>query len=131
VHNLKEYHSHGEAGSVDLKEVEADRKRIALILATYSAADRFNLDETSLFALYVFQYFSVVILTLARSAPPDRGLTLQQMSGKKKEKFCLTIALLCNADGSKFFPPIYIGKSKRPHCFRPDTRSKRVLLSKQ
>jgi len=40
------------------------------------------------------------------------------MSGKKKEKFRITIGLACNADGSEKFDPIYIGKSKKPRCFK-------------
>ena len=43
------------------------------------------------------------------------------MAGKKREKFRITIALACNADGSKCLPPIYIGKSKLPHCFKKRT----------
>jgi len=39
------------------------------------------------------------------------------MSGKKKEKFRITIGFTCNADGSEKLPPIYIGKSKQPRCF--------------
>jgi len=39
------------------------------------------------------------------------------MSGKKKEKFRITLGLACNADGSEKMPAIYIGKSKQPCCF--------------
>jgi len=45
---------------------------------------------------------------------------MKQMSGKKKEKFCLTIGFACNADGSEQLPPIYIGKSKKPWCFKKE-----------
>lgn len=55
------------------------------------------------------------------SAPPDRGLASKQMSGKKKEKFRITIAFACNADGSERLPPIYIGKAKKPRCFKRQT----------
>jgi hypothetical protein len=45
------------------------------------------------------------------------------MAGKKKEKYCITIAFACNADheGSEHLPPIYIGKSKHPQCFKKQT----------
>ena len=33
------------------------------------------------------------------SGSPDRGLTMQQMSGKKRVKFWITLELACNADG--------------------------------
>jgi len=39
------------------------------------------------------------------------------MSGKKQDKFRITIGFACNADGSERLPPIYIGKSKQPRCF--------------
>ena len=39
------------------------------------------------------------------------------MSGKKQDKFRITMGLACNADGSEKLPPIYIGKSKQPRCF--------------
>jgi len=43
------------------------------------------------------------------------------MAGKKREKFRITIAFACNADGSEHLPPIYIGKSKLPCCFKKRT----------
>jgi len=43
------------------------------------------------------------------------------MAGKKKEKFRITIAFACNADGSERLPPIYIGKAKKPRCFKTQT----------
>ncbi|KIJ07369.1 hypothetical protein PAXINDRAFT_90515, partial [Paxillus involutus ATCC 200175] len=93
--------THGEAGSVDTDAVAIERARVQKILATFPPKDRFNFDETSLFAL----------------APPDRGLATKQMSGKKKEKFRITLGLAANADGSEKLPLIYIGKSKKPRCF--------------
>lgn len=51
------------------------------------------------------------------SAPPDCGLASKQMSGKKSNKFCITVTFACNADGSERLPIFYIGKSKRPWCF--------------
>jgi len=39
------------------------------------------------------------------------------MSGKKKDKFRITMGFACNADGSEKMPPFYIGKSKQPRCF--------------
>ena len=51
AYGLREYHRHGEAASVDLVAVEAERTRLRSILAKYAPKDRFNFDETSLFAL--------------------------------------------------------------------------------
>jgi hypothetical protein len=47
------------------------------------------------------------------------------MSGKKKEKFRITIGLACNADGSEKFDAIYIGKSKKPRCFKNNSPEQR------
>jgi DDE superfamily endonuclease len=43
------------------------------------------------------------------------------MNGKKKDKFCITLAFACNADGSERLLPIYIGKAKKPQCFKGQT----------
>ncbi|KIN96797.1 hypothetical protein M404DRAFT_162208, partial [Pisolithus tinctorius Marx 270] len=92
---------HGEAGSVDPSAVEAERTCIQKILATFPLKDQWNFDDTSFFAF----------------APPDCGLTMKQMSGKKKEKFQITIGIATNADGSEKMPLFYIGWSKKPRCF--------------
>jgi DDE superfamily endonuclease len=71
-------------------------------LAPFSKRNRWNYDESALFAF----------------APPDRGLATQQSSGKKKSKFRITLGFACNADGSEQMPLMYIGKSKMPRCFK-------------
>ena len=48
TYKLKERRRHGEAGSVDPLEVEAERERIRLILAAYQPKDCWNVDESSL-----------------------------------------------------------------------------------
>lgn len=52
------------------------------------------------------------------SAPPDRGLSTEQMSGKKKDKFRITLGFLCNATGTEKFPIFFIGRYKSPRCFK-------------
>jgi hypothetical protein len=101
-YGLKERRCHGEASSVDLVSVESERKRVREILAAYSKRDRWNFDESALFAF----------------APPDRGLATQQFNGKKKSKFRITIGFACNADGSETMPPLFIGKYQNPRCFQ-------------
>jgi len=54
TYRLKEYQWHGEAGSADPEAVEAERKRIQGVLASFAERDRWNFDETGLFALWVF-----------------------------------------------------------------------------
>jgi hypothetical protein len=51
AYKLKERRRHGEAGSVNLADVEAERKRMGDILTKFHPDDRFNFDETGLFAL--------------------------------------------------------------------------------
>lgn len=46
---LREYRRHGEAGSVDLAAVAAERVRMQNILSEYAERDRFNFDESGLF----------------------------------------------------------------------------------
>lgn len=78
TYHLQERRRHGEAASVDLTAVKDEQQRIATILAKFAPRDRWNFDETSLF-----------------SAPPDRGLARKPMSGKKKDKFRLTLGFAC------------------------------------
>jgi hypothetical protein len=108
-YKLKERHRHGEVGSADPAAVEAERVRIREVLAGFSPRDRWNFDETGLFAF----------------APPDRGLATKQMKGKKKDKFQITLGFACNADGSEKMPAVFIGKSKKPQCFKKRTPEQR------
>lgn len=48
---MKERRKHGEAASVNLQDVKAERERMANILKPFAARDRWNFDESSLFAL--------------------------------------------------------------------------------
>jgi DDE superfamily endonuclease len=40
------------------------------------------------------------------------------ISGKKREKFRITLAFACNATGTEKMPIFYIGYSKQPRCFK-------------
>jgi len=61
-----EVRKHGEAGSVNIEIVKKEQARIKELLARFRPEDRWNVDESALFAF----------------APPDRGLARRQMSGK-------------------------------------------------
>jgi hypothetical protein len=71
------------------------------LLSKFAKKDCFNGDETGFFVF----------------AAPDRGLATEQMSGKKKDKFRITVLFGCNSDGSEKLPPLYNGKYKQPRCF--------------
>ncbi|KIK11434.1 hypothetical protein PISMIDRAFT_122719 [Pisolithus microcarpus 441] len=102
TYNIREHQRHGEAGSVNLTNVEAEQKQCQKILAQYAPWDHWNFDKTSPFPF----------------APPDWGLATKQMGGKKKDKFHITVGLACNADGSEKFEPLFIGRSRKPRCFK-------------
>lgn len=51
AYGIKEYRRHGEAASVDLATVEAERDRLKTVLTKYAPQDRFNFNETSFFPL--------------------------------------------------------------------------------
>jgi hypothetical protein len=51
------------------------------------------------------------------STPPDCGIASKQMSGKKSNKFHITVGFMCNATGTEKWPIFYIGKSKQPWYF--------------
>lgn len=63
-------------------------------------------------------YLTTLTSSYLISAPPDRGLATHQMSGKKQDRFRITLGFACNADGSEKLEPIIIGRSKMPRCFQ-------------
>src|SRR5258706_10774232 len=101
MYKLKEMRKHGEAGSVDIATVEVEQARMKELLARFRPEDRWNMDESALFAF----------------APPDRGLAQRQMCSKQANKFRITIAFACNSDGTEKKDLFFIGKSKKPRCF--------------
>ena len=48
---------------------------------------------------------------------PDHTLATRRLSGRKKDKERITIALCANADGSHKLDPLIIGKFAKPRCF--------------
>ena len=104
-YGLKEYRQHGEAASADLQDVINEQVKLKEINARYKPEDRFNCDES-----YVNPF-----------NPPDRGMATHKISGKKKNKFRVTILFACNATGTKRLPLFFIGKSAKPRCFQKKT----------
>ncbi|THU88660.1 DDE-domain-containing protein [Dendrothele bispora CBS 962.96] len=99
TYKIKEYRYHGEAGSVDLEVVAAERKHIKEITMQYTKWDMFMTDRTGLIL-------------------PDCGLATKQMSEKKSNKFQITVLVTCNADGLEKVKCFFIGKSKQPQYFK-------------
>jgi hypothetical protein len=92
-----------------LADIEAERMHMREVLAWFSKRDRWNFDESSFFAF----------------APLDHGLAMQQMNGKKRSKFWITVGLACNADGSEKLPIFFIGKARHPRCFKKTSAADR------
>ena len=78
------------------------KSRIQELLKDYKPCDIYNMDETG----------------LCYRRPPDKGLATKQMSGVKGDKTRITLAFTVNADGSDIRKPLFIGRARRPHCFR-------------
>ncbi|EJD52793.1 DDE-domain-containing protein [Auricularia subglabra TFB-10046 SS5] len=101
-YGIKEHRRHGEAGSVDPAAAATERERLQPIIAKYEPDDVFNGDEGALFTY----------------APPDRGLSTKALSGKKAQKFRITLFFVCNSTGTQKEPLMYIGKYQKPRCFK-------------
>ena len=116
---IKEYHRHGEAGSVDCNAVETERKHIQELSKKYAPKDRFNADKTGLFPKLLIILFNFQFDAYNNNCrtPPDCGLATKRSSGKKMDKFHISLLFACNANGSEKLPVLYIGKSKKPICF--------------
>ena len=101
-YGLKEHRFHGEAASANSEDIASERARLKEVNIRYKEEDQFNLDES-----YINPF-----------NPPDRGMATHKISGKKKNKFQITITFACNATGTEKLPPFFIGKFKKPHCFQ-------------
>ena len=91
----------GEADSADMTKVEAGRSELQRVLKGYHPDDIFNLDETGLFY----------------RLGPNYTLATSKVSGTKKSKDRITVALTTNATGSTNIKPFVIAKVHRPRCF--------------
>lgn len=104
-HGFKQVSAHGESGSVNSEEIPAQRDAIRERLKGVPLADIYNMDETGLFYCLA----------------PDKTIAQRQVEGSKKSKTRVTVALMCNADGSDKREPFIIGHAKKPRCFQKKT----------
>ena len=74
-------------------------------IAQYEARDVYNMDETGLFY----------------NLAPDTTISHRQIEGSKKDKTCLTIAFICNADDTDRLSSLFIGHAGKPRCFNKKT----------
>ncbi|GBO12743.1 Tigger transposable element-derived protein 6 [Araneus ventricosus] len=95
----------GESGDVDCETVDDwIENQMPDLIKGYKQKEIFNADETGLF------YNLLPSKTLATKSDTCHG--------GKKSKVRLTVLLCANADGSEKLPPLIIGKSKKPRCFK-------------
>jgi|GEM_PF-1216312 len=93
---------HGEAGSVDNTVIINSFPLLQEKCAEYPLDRIYNMDETALF--YRLE--------------PDYSLATERLTGRKKNKERISIALCANADGSHKLNPLVIGKYAKPRCFK-------------
>lgn len=110
-HQMRARMQHGEAASADLEGSQERMEELREICKPYESRDILNMDETGLFW----------------KATPDKTIAQENLSGKKKEKERITVALTCNADGSEYFEPWIIGKSQNPRAFKKGHKATRGL----
>lgn len=105
--SLRSFNLHGEAASIDINvdSIQNRLQELRDIIAEYEPRDVFNLDETGLF------YNQIIKRTYAK----------ERISGTKIRKERITVVLMCNADGSFKFDPVFIGKAEKPRCFKKKT----------
>lgn len=102
-HGVKSYNIFGEAASANTSpEAERRMEELRALCQEYDSVNILNMDETGLFW----------------KSTPGKTLATEQVSGKKKEKDRITIAVTCNADGSEYYPLWIIGRSQNPRCFK-------------
>jgi hypothetical protein len=114
---------HREAESSDQTAIDEVLPLLRSKCASYPLERIYNMDETGLFYRYVFIFYlklrnTVFTLLFFRRLEPDQTLAIKRMSGRKKNKEYLSIALCANADGSHKLNPLIIGKFAKSQCFK-------------
>ncbi|KZT59276.1 DDE-domain-containing protein, partial [Calocera cornea HHB12733] len=104
-HNLKEWHFHGEAGLVPPADVNSAVQHLCTLTNQFAPEDIFNMDESG----------------LNDRMPPDQGLASQQCSSMKGNKHWISLVFTANLTGMEHLPPMFIGHSFQPWCFKKKT----------
>jgi DDE superfamily endonuclease/Fission yeast centromere protein N-terminal domain/Tc5 transposase DNA-binding domain len=100
-HQVQDYHTHGEVGSVP-EQAHIEMRSIRTLCGEYKEEDIYNMDTTGLFWRY----------------SPSSGLSSQPQAGIKKDKARITLTLCTNFTGSDRLPVWIIGKAQQPHALR-------------
>jgi transposase len=122
----------GEAASADETAIAEVLPMLHDTCALYPLERIYNMDETGLFYRYstvldfiliIFQLILSLTYMILR-LEPDQTLATQRLSGRKKNRERLSIALCSNANGSHKLNPLIIGKFANPRCFKNTQISK-------
>nr|CCA26103.1 jerky putative [Albugo laibachii Nc14] len=98
---LKSRRTHGKAGSFKTTAIENERRVLQAVTSLYDKKEIYNMDETAYF------YCSI----------PGKTISKNRISGRKKIKKGLTVAVTSNADGSTKIPLLFVGTARQPRCF--------------
>jgi len=105
-HNIGRLRTHGQSGDVDQSALPAQRQHLVQQLARFSAADRYNCDESGLVFNKRPQSSNVRL---------DKG---KQLRGGKDDKVRITTFHIINETGTDKRKIWVIGRAERPHAFR-------------
>ena len=100
---------HGEAGDVNISELEPTINRLRSQLGKYDPKNVFNADETA-------QYYRALPFTTYIAPSENRQTARGSKALRAKDR--LTLMLCVNATGDCKIEPLVIGSAKNPHCFR-------------
>ena len=101
-HSIKKYKRHGEAADVNTDANNEAIYNLQVWTSLYPLSDIYSMDESGL-------YWKMV---------PDVSLSTQQLSGNKKAKARVSIAVLANGGGTERPRMWVIGSAKQPRCFK-------------
>nr|CCA22152.1 hypothetical protein TRIADDRAFT_5525 [Albugo laibachii Nc14] len=105
-HGFKQLSAHGENDSVKSEKITAQHDANRERLKGIPVADIYKIDEKGL--LYHLE--------------PNRNIAQRQVEGSKKSKTRVTVALICNANGSEKREPFDIDHVKKLRCFQKKVR---------
>lgn len=94
----------GESAAVDLQQANEFVQPLPSLITNYKPCDIFNMDETGL-----------VFKRLPNKMYYHKS---EKCHGGKAAKDRITVALTTNMSGTEKLPPLVIGKSLKPRCFK-------------
>ena len=92
-HGFSKFRIHGESGDAEMDNIEDQLNQLKSRIQQYDPNDVYNMDETALFY----------------NLAPDTTIAKEQIEGSKKDKTRITLAFMCNANGTDKLPPLFLG----------------------